>query len=88
MSLEVKVPRLAESISEATLVEWLKPDGGAVRVDEPEHRPERRRLARAVGAEKPRDRARLDPEAEPVDRLRLPVALAEPVDLDHDKVVT
>ena len=24
MSVEVKVPRLAESISEATLVEWLK----------------------------------------------------------------
>ena len=35
MSLDVKVPRLAESISEATLVEWLKPDGGAVRQDEP-----------------------------------------------------
>ncbi len=33
--LEVKVPRLAESISEATLVEWLKPDGAAVRLDEP-----------------------------------------------------
>ena len=35
MSVEVKVPRLAESISEATLVEWLKPDGAAVRADEP-----------------------------------------------------
>ncbi len=35
MSLEVKVPRLAESISEATLVEWLRPDGGTVRADEP-----------------------------------------------------
>jgi 2-oxoglutarate dehydrogenase E2 component (dihydrolipoamide succinyltransferase) len=35
VSLEVKVPRLAESISEATLVEWLKPDGAAVRQDEP-----------------------------------------------------
>ena len=35
MSAEVKVPRLAESISEATLVEWLKPDGAAVRLDEP-----------------------------------------------------
>ena len=35
MSAEVKVPRLAESISEATLVEWLKPDGAAVRADEP-----------------------------------------------------
>ena len=35
MSVEVKVPRLAESISEATLVEWLKADGTAVRTDEP-----------------------------------------------------
>jgi 2-oxoglutarate dehydrogenase E2 component (dihydrolipoamide succinyltransferase) len=35
VSADVKVPRLAESISEATLVEWLKPDGGLVRVDEP-----------------------------------------------------
>ena len=35
MSIEIKVPRLAESISEATLVEWLKPDGAAVRLDEP-----------------------------------------------------
>ncbi|HTK30625.1 MAG TPA: 2-oxoglutarate dehydrogenase complex dihydrolipoyllysine-residue succinyltransferase [Candidatus Saccharimonadaceae bacterium] len=35
MSAELQVPRLAESISEAVLVEWLKPDGAAVRVDEP-----------------------------------------------------
>ena len=35
MSFEVKVPRLAESISEATLVEWLKADGASVRTDEP-----------------------------------------------------
>jgi len=35
VSFDVKVPRLAESISEATLVEWLKPDGAAVRADEP-----------------------------------------------------
>jgi 2-oxoglutarate dehydrogenase E2 component (dihydrolipoamide succinyltransferase) len=33
--VEVKVPRLAESISDATLVEWLKGDGEAVRLDEP-----------------------------------------------------
>ena len=32
---EVKVPRLAESISEAVLVEWLKPEGSTVRMDEP-----------------------------------------------------
>ena len=35
MPIDVKVPRLAESISEATLVEWLKPDGTSVRTDEP-----------------------------------------------------
>ena len=35
MSVEIKVPRLAESISEAVLAEWLKPDGAAVRRDEP-----------------------------------------------------
>ena len=35
MTVEVRVPRLAESISEATLVEWLKADGSAVRADEP-----------------------------------------------------
>ena len=31
---EVKVPRLAESISEGTLVAWLKQDGESVKVDE------------------------------------------------------
>ena len=34
-AVEVKVPRLAESVSEAVLVEWLKQDGDAVRTDEP-----------------------------------------------------
>ena len=35
MNVEVKVPRLAESIADATLVEWLKGDGEVVRLDEP-----------------------------------------------------
>jgi 2-oxoglutarate dehydrogenase E2 component (dihydrolipoamide succinyltransferase) len=35
VNVEVKVPRLAESIADATLVEWLKGDGEAVRLDEP-----------------------------------------------------
>src|SRR5260221_3928085 len=35
MTVDIKVPRLAETISEATLVEWLKADGSAVRTDEP-----------------------------------------------------
>jgi 2-oxoglutarate dehydrogenase E2 component (dihydrolipoamide succinyltransferase) len=32
---EIRVPRLAESISEAVVVAWLKPDGATVQVDEP-----------------------------------------------------
>jgi 2-oxoglutarate dehydrogenase E2 component (dihydrolipoamide succinyltransferase) len=35
MAVEIKVPRLAESISEAVLVQWLKEDGALVRADEP-----------------------------------------------------
>ena len=35
MTVEIKVPRLAESISEAVLVQWLKQDGERVRTDEP-----------------------------------------------------
>src|SRR5262245_49709129 len=35
MTHELKVPRLAESISEAVVVAWNKPDGAEVRVDEP-----------------------------------------------------
>jgi 2-oxoglutarate dehydrogenase E2 component (dihydrolipoamide succinyltransferase) len=35
MPRELRVPRLAESISEAVVVAWLKPDGATVRVDEP-----------------------------------------------------
>ena len=35
MSGEIKVPRLAESISEAVLAEWLRPEGVTVKMDEP-----------------------------------------------------
>jgi len=35
VSHEIVVPRLAESISEAVLVEWLKADGAVVKRDEP-----------------------------------------------------
>jgi len=35
MSVRIEVPRLAESISEAVLVEWLKENGATVRTDEP-----------------------------------------------------
>jgi len=35
VTVEIRVPRLAESISEAVVVAWLKPDGATVAVDEP-----------------------------------------------------
>src|SRR6187431_788026 len=35
MSIEVKVPTLGESVSEATIGEWLKQPGDPVRLDEP-----------------------------------------------------
>src|SRR5687767_798500 len=35
MTTEVKVPTLGESISEATLGQWLKKPGDAVKADEP-----------------------------------------------------
>src|SRR3546814_13884481 len=35
MSTEVKVPTLGESVTEATIGEWLKQPGDAVAVDEP-----------------------------------------------------
>ncbi|MGB3318980.1 MAG: biotin/lipoyl-containing protein, partial [Sphingopyxis granuli] len=35
MSTEVKVPTLGESVTEATVGEWLKQPGDAVAVDEP-----------------------------------------------------
>ncbi|HWL47232.1 MAG TPA: biotin/lipoyl-containing protein, partial [Sphingomonadaceae bacterium] len=35
MATEVKVPALGESITEATLGQWLKQPGDAVKADEP-----------------------------------------------------
>ena len=35
MSIQVRVPELGESISDALLVRWLKDDGATVRADEP-----------------------------------------------------
>ncbi|TVQ35603.1 MAG: dihydrolipoamide succinyltransferase, partial [Geminicoccaceae bacterium] len=35
MSIEIKVPTLGESISEATVAKWFKQAGDAVAVDEP-----------------------------------------------------
>ena len=35
MSIEIKVPTLGESVSEATIAKWLKAVGDAVKADEP-----------------------------------------------------
>src|SRR4051794_41224636 len=35
MSVEIKVPTLGESVTEATVARWLKQAGDAVRADEP-----------------------------------------------------
>jgi 2-oxoglutarate dehydrogenase E2 component (dihydrolipoamide succinyltransferase) len=35
MSVEIKVPALGESVSEATVARWLKKPGDAVAMDEP-----------------------------------------------------
>src|SRR6185503_13500158 len=35
MAVEVKVPTLGESVTEATIGEWLKKPGDAVKLDEP-----------------------------------------------------
>ena len=47
MSTEVKVPTLGESVTEATIGEWLKQPGDAVAADEPiaSARPSRPRSA-------------------------------------------
>ena len=35
MSVEIKVPTLGESVTEATVAKWFKKAGDAVKVDEP-----------------------------------------------------
>ena len=50
MSTEVKVPTLGESISEATLGQWLKKPGDAVALDEPIASLETDKVAVEVGA--------------------------------------
>ncbi|MEM8875037.1 MAG: biotin/lipoyl-containing protein, partial [Planctomycetota bacterium] len=34
-AIDLEVPSMGESVAEATLLKWLKPDGAAVEVDEP-----------------------------------------------------
>ena len=35
MSIQIKVPAMGESVTEATIARWLKNEGDAVRADEP-----------------------------------------------------
>ncbi len=55
---DILVPRLAESISEATLVEWLKADGANVATDEPTS-PEIDKAAVEIVADQRRGAARV-----------------------------
>ena len=50
MSSEVKVPTLGESVSEATIGQWLKQPGEAVKLDEPIASLETDKVAVEVGA--------------------------------------
>src|SRR5690606_26288861 len=54
---------------------------------DPDHDPHGGRLAGAVGADEAEDLPRLDGEAEPVERHRRAVALAEPVEFEHARGV-
>lgn len=51
MATEVKIPPLGESVSEATIVRWLKEDGAAVQADEPLLEIETEKAAMEVTAE-------------------------------------
>ena len=50
MSVEIKVPTLGESVSEATIAKWLKQAGDAVAVDEPLVELETDKVSLEVGA--------------------------------------
>jgi 2-oxoglutarate dehydrogenase E2 component (dihydrolipoamide succinyltransferase) len=51
MATDVKIPALGESVTEATIVRWLKDDGATVRVDEPLLEIETEKAAMEVAAE-------------------------------------
>ena len=50
MAIEIKVPVLGESITEATIGEWLKQPGDPVKLDEPVASLETDKVAVEVGA--------------------------------------
>jgi 2-oxoglutarate dehydrogenase E2 component (dihydrolipoamide succinyltransferase) len=51
MAVDVKIPELGESVSEATIVRWLKDDGATVQADEPLLEIETEKAAMEVAAE-------------------------------------
>jgi 2-oxoglutarate dehydrogenase E2 component (dihydrolipoamide succinyltransferase) len=51
MATDVKIPELGESVSEATIVRWLKQDGDTVQADEPLLEIETEKAAMEVAAE-------------------------------------
>src|SRR6185503_10742063 len=51
MATDVKIPELGESVSEATIVRWLKQDGDTVEADEPLLEIETEKAAMEVAAE-------------------------------------
>jgi 2-oxoglutarate dehydrogenase E2 component (dihydrolipoamide succinyltransferase) len=50
MAIEVKVPSVGESVTEGRIARWLKPDGSAVKVDEPIVEMETDKAAQEVSA--------------------------------------
>src|SRR5438270_847548 len=60
MAVEIKVPSVGESVTEATIGRWLKPNGAAVKADEPVVE-----LLAAVQARAPAPPAAAEPPAKP-----------------------
>ena len=74
MSMQVRVPELGESISDALLVRWLKEDGATVRADEPIVELETDKSAMEVAAEAA---GRLSVRAQAGERVRVGAVIAE-----------
>jgi 2-oxoglutarate dehydrogenase E2 component (dihydrolipoamide succinyltransferase) len=77
MSVQVRVPELGESISDALLVRWLKADGASVRADEPIVELETDKSAMEVVAEAA---GRLSIRAQAGERVRAGTVIGEIAD--------
>ena len=74
---------LLQRMGQRDVVAPVEPSRAGVGVVEPEHQPQRGRLAGTVGSEEAGDAARAHVEAEVPHRDAPAEALAEPADLDH-----